>query len=330
MAKRILALPGDGVGPEVISSAVTVMNATAEDLDIVFGDIGVGAYAKTDYYLPPDTIDLATESDAIIAGEVFDKTGDPRYRDPLRILKKHLGLYCVFRKFRPLYPGRGKMDIIILTGNPDSLISVIEKDNLDGITAEKFVSNESCRKLFRMAVRIAELKQRRSILCAHRTDMFPHMDSNFVDIFYKELAASEFIIDDMDVDRVAEKMFMDPSSLDVVVCTDLYGTILSGFASGMVGGIHLTPMGTIGDSQGLFEPMHGPKPDSPEGYVNPTSAILSGAMAMDFIGMPAAAEKIRKGVRKVYASGRVTPDVGGTATTKAFTEAVSAAVRDLD
>lgn len=324
MAKRILALPGDGTGPEVIYHAVRVLNAASGDIDIVFGDIGAGAYAKTDYYLPPETIDLATESDAIIAGGVMRKPNDMRYRDPLRVLKKQLNLYAVLRKFRPLSPGAGNVDMMILTGNPDALLNVLEKENLDGIITEKFTSSDSCRKLFRMAVRVAELKRRRSILCAHRADLFPHQDSAFVDIFYKELAASEFVIDDEEVERVAERMVLDPSSLDVIVSTDVYGTVLSGVASGLVGGIRLTPVGSIGDSQGLFEPMRGPDAAGDSGYVNPTSAMLSGAMALDYIGHTDAAEAIRKAVRAAYATGDVTPDVGGTSSAKAFTDAVVA------
>ena len=91
----------------------------------------------------------------------------------------------------------------------------------------------------------------------------------------------------------------------------------------MVGGSYLTPVGSIGDSVGLFEPMHGPNLDlTDKGNVNPTSAILSAAMALDHIGMSFEAEKIRKAVRCVYSKGLVTPDLGGTATTREFTGSI--------
>jgi len=121
---------------------------------------------------------------------------------------------------------------------------------------------------------------------------------------------------------VAERMVLDPSSLDVIVSTDVYGSVLSGVASGLVGGMHLTPMGSIGDSQGLFEPMHGSNPPGDPEYVNPTSAVLSGALALDFIGFTDAADRIRDAVTAAYSGRIVTPDVGGTASAKTFTDAV--------
>ena len=310
------------MGHDVIGSAVSVMNAVAGDLEIVFGDIGMTAYEKTDHYLPPDTIDLATDADAIIAGNVIEKPNDIRYRNPLKILKKQLNLYSVYRKYFPLCQGLGVpgIDMIVMTGNPDSLLNIIEKENLDGIISEKFISRESCKKLFRKTLTIAEAKNRSRITCVHRSDMFPLSDGTFLNMFYKEFAASEFLINDMDVENFASELIMNPSSIDVIVCTDLYGATISGMAAGMVGGIYLTPMGSIGDTQGLFEPMHGPTPDTPEGMTNPTSAILSGAMALDHIGMTSKGDDIRQAVRNAYAQGKTTPDIGGTMSTKEFTD----------
>lgn len=323
-SKRILILPGDGVGPEVTTSAVTVLNAATDSLDIEFEDIGICAYDRTEQYLPAETIDRATVADAIIAGVVMD-IKDPRCRNPVRDLKKHLNLYAVERKFFPLSENLGiqGVDLILMTGNPDVLLSVVETESLDGVSAEKYLSVESCRKIFRKTMRIAEMMSRRKITCAHRSNMFPTYDGIFVSTFYKEFAASEFLIDDMDVEAIAGEFIMDPRSMDVIVSTDLYGSVLAGEAAGMVGGSYLTPMGSIGDGVGLFEPMHGPKLEMAEkGIVNPTSAILSGAMALDHIGMHKDAEDIRKAVRATYMKGCTTPDMGGTSGTDQFTGCV--------
>lgn len=324
MAKRILALPGDGAGPELISSAASVISAATADVEIVFGDVGMAAYKKTEHYLPQETMDLAIDSDAIIAGEVVKRPNDMRYRDPLRVLKKQLNLYAVMRKFYPLCDriGTKGVDLIIMTGNPDSLLNIIEKENLDGVVAEKFISNDNCKNLFKLTMRMAEIKGRHTITCAHMSEMFPHSDGVFIDLFYKELAASEFILNDEQADSIASRLVLNPSSYDVIVCTDMYGSMLSGVAAGLVGGPHLTPIGSIGDKQGMFEPMRKPAIDTVNGIVNPTSAILSGAMAMDQIGMPRIGENIRRAVRTVYQNGDVTPDVGGKATSKEFTDSI--------
>lgn len=326
MTKKILVLPGDGVGPEVISSAVDVLiEASGDGVELEYSDIGQTAYVKTSEYLPAEVVDLSTDADAIIAGVVVDTPADRMYQNPIRALKKQLNLYSVVRKFFPLCEriGVSDVDMIIINGNPDSLLNIKEIENLEGVDTHKFLSKTSCKKLFQKTMSIASMKNRKKILCAHRSKMFPASEGMFVDIFYKELAGSNFMIGDMEVDIAASEMVMDPSSFDVIVSTDIYGTVLAGVAAGMVGGSYLTPVGSMGDSQGLFEPMHGPNVGMiNKGYVNPTSAILSAAMALDFIGMSFESERIRKAVRHAYCTGIVTPDVGGTATTKEFTQSM--------
>lgn len=326
MQKKILVLPGDGVGPEVTASAIEILSQTVGDrIELLYGDIGQSAYVKTSQYLPPETVDLSTDVDAILAGVVVDNYSDRTYQNPIRVLKKQLNLYSVVRKFFPLCKklGISGIDLLLITGNPDALLNIKEVENLEGVDTNKFLSIISCKKLFQKTIRIASLMNRKGVRCAHRSTMFPASDGMFVDIFYKELAGSGFIIDDMEVDIVASELVMDPSSMDVVVSTDIYGTVLAGMAAGMVGGSYLTPVGSLGDVTGLFEPMHGPNLKMiNNGYVNPTSMILSAAMALDHVGMTVDAEKIRKAVRCVYSSGKVTPDVGGTSTTKEFTDSV--------
>ncbi|MDR0524152.1 MAG: hypothetical protein LBG62_07025 [Candidatus Methanoplasma sp.] len=326
MPKKILALPGDGVGPEVVSAAASVVEAVAGGkVEIAFADIGESAFEATGHRLPPETIDLATEADAIIAGTVADKPSDRRYGNPVRALKKQLGLYAVLRRFSPLLPapGRRPMDVFVVTGNPDALLNVTETESLDGVMMQKYLSAGSCARLFRKTAQVAEAGGRRRITCAHRAAAFPASDGLFLDRFYKEFAASEFMIGDMEVEQAAAEMVMDPGSMDVIVSTDLYGSVLAGVGAGLVGGGYLTPMGSLGDSSGLFEPMHGPRADmADKGEVNPTSAILSAAMALDQAGLRAEAEAVRASVRSAYARGAVTPDAGGSLGTAGFCDEV--------
>jgi isocitrate/isopropylmalate dehydrogenase len=211
----------------------------------------------------------------------------------------------------------------MISGNPDSLLSVSETESLDGVMSQRFLSVNSCRKLFAKTLRVSDAMSRKKITCVHRTSLFPDSDGLFLDLFYKESAGSGFLIDDMEVDAAASELIMSPASLDVLVSTDMYGAVLGGIGAGMVGGGYLTPVGSLGDSIGLFEPMHGPRPEmASKNSVNPTSAILSGAMALDHIGMTSKSEKIRKAVRAVYADGRITSDIGGTMSTDGFTAAV--------
>ena len=331
MTKKILALPGDGVGPEVTSASIDVIRtATGDAVEILYGDIGITALEKTDNYLPAETVDLATDVDAIIAGVVIEQHNDRAYQNPIRVLKKQLGLYTIMRKFFPLRKGPGipEIDLILMTGNSDALLNITETESLDGVNTQKFQSVNSCKKLFRKSMQIAELKQRRKITCAHRMSIFPESDGMFRDLFYEEMAGSRFLMEDMEIELAASELVMDPSSMDVIVSTDTYGVALAGVAAGMVGGSYVTPMGSLGETIGLFEPMHGPKLKlADSGKVNPTSAILSGAMALDYIGMTRESEMIRNAVYTAYSNKDVTPDVGGTQSTEGFVKAVIDAMR---
>lgn len=322
MTKRILILPGDGAGCGHIEAAVAIIVAAAEDVELVRGDIGLSAYSRTDRYLPQETLDLAASSDAILAGTVVGRPQDPHYRDPLKTLKIQLNLSASVRRFRPLREGlgHGDIDLIIITGNPDSLQNVIEKDSIDGVVSEKSVSADMCRRLFSLARRTAEAGGRRSLLCTHRSDLFPRSDSMFVEMFRKELSGSGLEVSEAEIEDTAARLVSDPASLDVIVANEIHGSVLAGVAAGMVGGGRLTPRGSIGDGIGLFEPVY--RPDGAECPDNPTSAILSGAMALDHIGMPEAGDRIRDAVRAVYRRGTVTADVGGSASSEEFTDAV--------
>ncbi|MDR0309237.1 MAG: hypothetical protein LBH88_00545 [Candidatus Methanoplasma sp.] len=325
MTKKVLVLPGDGVGPEVTASAVSILEQAAGGrIEIIYGDIGRSAHVKTSKYLPADTVSLAMDVDAIIVGGVIPPSGRS-YQNPVRELKKQLNLYSVVRKFLPLCGSIGTqgVDLLVVNGNPDSILNVIETESLEGVNTHNFLSRVSCEKLFRKTAQLSSMMGRKKITCAHRISMFPLLNGMFVDLFYKELTGSGFYLDDMEIDEAASELVMSPQSMDVIVSTDMFGTVLAGVAAGMVGGSYLTPVGSIGDHAGLFEPMHGPNQVmAGKGMVNPTSAILSGAMAMDHLGMPSEAEKIRKAVRCVYVKGTVTPDVGGTATAEELTGSV--------
>lgn len=334
MTKKVLVLPGDGIGPAVTSSAVNIlMNAVGEGIDISYGDIGQSAFVKTAEYLPAETVSLAADADAIIVGGVIDTPSDRTYQNPIRALKKQLNLYSVVRKFSPLCRDLGVqgIDLLVITGNPDSLLSVVETESIDGVNVHRFLSTASCKRLFQKAARISTNMNRKKITCAHRTSVFPRMDGMFREQFYKELAGLGFFINDLEVGEAAEELVKDPSTMDVLISTEMYGELFSGLAAGMVGGSYLTPVGSIGNDSGLFEPMHGPNPKLiKDEFANPTSAILSAAMALDSMGMSSEAERVRMAVKHIYAGGGVTPDVGGKATTKGFTDSVIKALNHTD
>jgi homoisocitrate dehydrogenase len=130
-------------------------------------------------------------------------------------------------------------------------------------------------------------------------------------------------VQDIIVDNCAMQLVMRPERFDVIVTTNLLGDILSDLTAGLVGGLGLAPSANIGDTTAVFEPVHGSAPDiAGQGIANPTAAILSAAMMLDYLGEKEAARKVERAVDLALEEGPLTPDLGGNATTKAFTEAV--------
>ena len=211
MPKKVLILPGDGVGKEITDAATSVLEAVTGDAEILHGRIGASAYEKTGYYLPPETMELAAKSDAIIATPVLNRAIEKNYRDPLATLRKQLDMSSVLRKFQPLGDGIGVsgLDCMLINCNPQTVGTSKEVETLNGVSVEYYIDAGGCRKVFRMGERIATAKQRRKITCLRDLELNPYSDAMFADLFYKEFAASEFIIDDMDVADATSKLIMD-------------------------------------------------------------------------------------------------------------------------
>ena len=325
MLKKVLILPGDGVGREVTNAAVAILRAVS-DIDIEFAKIGASAYEKTGYHLPPEPMDAASKADAIIATPVYNRTTERKYRDPLATLRKQLDMSTVLRKFQPLGDGIGVqgLECMLISCNPQVVGSSNEIETLKGVSVESYVDAIGCRRVIRMAGHIAATKNRRKIVCLRDLELNKYTDSMFTDIFYEELAASEFVISDMDVSEALSNLIMDPSLADVIITPVPYSNAISGVLTGMCGGAYLTSVGYLGDTGGIFMPMHGPVESLKDtDTVNPTGCILAAAMVLDHFELNIEADKIRNAVRSAYRKGMKTQDVGGELSTSEFTYRVS-------
>ncbi len=326
MPKKVLVLPGDGVGKEITDAAVSVMEAVTSEIEVLPGRIGASAYEKTGYYLPPKTMELAAKSDAIIATPVLNHAAEKNYRDPLATLRKQLDMGSVLRKFQPLSDSIGVsgLDCILINCNPHTVGTSKEVETLNGVSVESYIDAAGCRKVFKIGERIATAKQRHKITCLRDLELNPYSDAMFVDLFYKEFAASEFVIDDMDIAEAMSKLVLDPSFADVIVTPVPYSNAVSGVLTGMCGGAYLTCVGYLSETSGMFMPLHGPVEYlAGTDIVNPTGCMLAAAMALDTIGLNLEADKIRNAVRSAYRKGMKTKDVGGDLSTSEFTYRVT-------
>jgi len=353
MSHNIAVLPGDGIGPEIVEQAVRVLRALDLPLEIREAPVGGAAYEAFQHPLPPATLDLAKQSDAILFGAVGDWKYDslPRELRPEQAilgLRKALGL---FANLRPaiLYPELANasslkpevvsgLDILIVReltgdiyfGSPRGV-----RNAPDGAFAGEREGYDTMRYAVPEIRRIARIgfeaaRKRGKKLCSVDKANVLETSQLWRDIVTE--TASEYPdveLSHMYVDNAAMQLVRAPRAFDVVVTGNLFGDILSDEAAMLTGSIGMLPSASLNESgQGLYEPSHGSAPDiAGQGVANPLATILSAAMMLRYsLDQAAAAERIERAVRKVLADGLRTADIHEAGTTKVGTAAMGDAV----
>jgi 3-isopropylmalate dehydrogenase len=336
MTKRVLILPGDGIGPEIVAEAVKLLDHLAgEGLDIELdeGLVGGAAYDATGTPLPETTLAMAREADAVLLGAV----GGPKW-EPLEIAvrpeKGLLGLRAglgLFSNLRPaiLYPQLAAasslrpeivagLDIMIVReltggiyfGQPRG-IRTLENGERQGFNTLVYAEHE-IERIVRSACEIAMKRGRR--LCSvdkanvlECTELWREVASRVVKEEYPEVELSH-----MYVDNAAMQLVKWPKQFDVMVTTNMFGDILSDAAAMLTGSIGMLPSASLNEKgQGMYEPIHGSAPDiAGKGIANPLATILSVAMMLRYsLDAPELAERIERAVEAVLDRGLRTPDI---------------------
>ncbi|MFN3440656.1 MAG: 3-isopropylmalate dehydrogenase [Acidovorax sp.] len=350
---KIAVLPGDGIGPEIVSEAVKVLEALELPFEMESALVGGVAYDAHGHPLPEATLKLAKESDAILFGAVGDWKYDTLDR-PLRPeqailgLRKNLGLFANFRpaicyeqlvsasSLKPeLIAG---LDILIIReltgdiyfGQPRGR-RVATDGHFPG-AEEAFdtmrYSRPEIERIAHVAFQAARKRSNKvtSVDKANVLETFQFWKDVVTDV-HKEYPDVE--LQHMYVDNAAMQLVKAPKAFDVVVTGNMFGDILSDEASMLTGSIGMLPSASLNSSnQGLYEPSHGSAPDiAGKGVANPLATILSAAMMLRFsLNQEAAAQRIEAAVQKVLAQGLRTPDIYSEGTTKVGTAQMGDAV----
>ena len=349
MSRRIVLLPGDGVGPEVTAAARAVLEAADArfGLDLSFAEhlVGGAAIDATGEPLPAATLAAAQAADAVFLGAVGGPrwTSGPRPEAGLLALREALGL---FANLRPV-----AIDEALIDRSPLKIEAVRDLDLLivreltSGLYfGERTRTATSASDLCTYTVEEIERVARVAFHAARaRTSRVTSIDkANVLETsrLWREtvtrLHTEEFADVALDhglVDSAALQLVLDPQSFCVILTENLFGDILSDQAAGLVGSIGLLGSASLGErSPGLFEPIHGSAPAlAGQGLVNPVGAIRSAAMMLRYgLKEPAAADAIESAVTKTLASGPLTPDLGGSGTTARLTHEIVAAVAGRD
>jgi 3-isopropylmalate dehydrogenase len=352
---RIAVIEGDGIGPEVIASAVEVLGAAERHdggfaLDFRFVPAGAGTYLEMGAALPGATLEACREADAILLGAC----GLPGVRYPdgteiipqvtLRIvLELYAGIRPAFRLAGVASPlaGEPALDFVVVRENTEGIFAslgggIVLGDSL--ATDTQVITRRGTERVVRAAFELARRRGRAAprVTCVDKANILRSFA--FFRKVFDEVAAGypDVAADHMYVDAAAMELVLRPGRFDVLVTENLLGDILSDLAAALMGGLGVAPSADLGDRHAVFQPCHGTAPDiAGQGMANPVAAILSGVMLLDYLAdrdgdaaPRAAARRIEAAVATALADGSArTVDIRGQAETRRATRAIIAALR---
>ena len=325
---RVAVIPGDGIGPEVMSAAVSVLRVMEErsgKFEFEFTEHMAGdAYkAKTGVAMTEETFEAVKASDACLFAAVGETA-----KEVIIPLRQRLNLYANIRpaKVYPNVPNvKGQMDMMMVRENTECLYKRIQDGGPDWGVALRVITRQASERIAKYAFELARREGRKRVTCVHKSNMMETTCGLFQDSCRKVAAGySDIAYNEEIVDACAMKMVMYPERFDVVVTTNLFGDILSDLAAGVVGGLGMAPSANIGDKMAVFEPVHGSAPDiAGKGIANPIAQLLSAGMMLDWLGEKKAAKALEASVVEVLKEGKaLTPDLRGTAKTADVAKAV--------
>lgn len=328
MAFKITLIPGDGIGPEVTGATCRILEAAGAPVEWDVCIAGEQAAAEQGNPMPDSVLESIRKNRVGLKGPLGTPKGKG-YRSANVALRQSLTLYTGWRPVVSL-PGVKSLyedvDIVVLRENTEGLYTGIEHEVTPGtIVSLKVSSRGAAARIARWAFEYACNAGRRRITVCHKKSVVPLADGAFTEEFFRVGEEYPFIQqDEMSLDEVAMGLTHDPSGFDVLLLENLYGDIISDLCAGLVGGLGVVPGANVGDRVAVFEAVHGTAPDiAGKGVANPLAVLLSGCLMMDYVGERDVARRVRSAVEGVLLEGtHVTRDLGGTADTNTFTEAV--------
>src|SRR5437879_4201773 len=325
---RITLIPGDGIGPEVASAVVRIIDAAGVPIEWEEHIAGQQALDKFGQSLPDGVRQSIERNKVGLKGPIATPVGKG-FTSVNVGLRKALDLYANLRPIRalPNIPCRNpELDLVVVRENTESLYSGLEHEIIPGVVESlKIITEKASTRIAHFAFDYALREKRKKITCVHKANIMKLSDGLFLRCFHKvgedhpEIEAEDKI-----VDNASMQLVMRPEQFDILLCENLYGDIVSDLCAGLIGGLGLVPGANIGEKGAVFEAVHGSAPDiAGKGIANPTALLQSAILMLTHIEEREAAEKIESALLKVFEEGKVrTRDIGGSATTDEFADAV--------
>ncbi len=328
MKHTITLIPGDGIGLEV-SAAVKKILAAAQ-VDITWDEIAArGEFERRGIdFMKSGVVESIRKNGVALKGPMATAVagGAPSINVGLR---QALQLYANLRPVKNLEGVQSKfqnVDIVLVRENTEDLYAGLEHTVVPGVVESlKIITEKASTRIAKYAFEYARKFGRKKIHAIHKANIMKLSDGLFLESVRKVAPAyPEVEYKEIIVDNACMQMVLNPHQFDMLLLTNLYGDIMSDLAAGLVGGLGVVPSGNIGESVAIFEAVHGTAPDiAGKGIANPTALLMSAILMLDYINEPVAARKIETALHKVYREGKsLTRDVGGTASTVEFTDAL--------
>ena len=332
---KISLITGDGIGPELSDSAISVLNTIQEKYGIEFEIsklvAGDKALEQTGKALPDDVVETIKNSDVCLKAPVGESAADV-----IVVLRRMLDLYANIRpsKSYPHMPAlRDDIDMVIVRENTEDLYTGKEFSLGDSAIALRIISEDASKRIAKYAFETA--KQRNSmkkVTCVHKSNVMRVTDGLFAKACIEvSKDYPEIKFEEMYVEACAMNLIRQPEKFDVVVTTNLFGDILSDESSQVVGGLGMAPAANLGDTFALFEPVHGAAFDiAGQNIANPSSFLLSIKMMLDWLGAKhndpkcfEMSKKLESTIFDLVKTGIKTKDIGGDKTTTEFTKQIT-------
>jgi isocitrate dehydrogenase (NAD+) len=327
-SRTVTLIKGDGIGPEVADAVLTILEAAGASLRFEEVLVGEKALEREGDLLPERALESIRRNGVALKGPVTTPVGKGFASINVR-LRKTLDLYANLRPVKNM-PGIASrfenVDLIVVRENTEDLYSGLEHTVVPGVVESlKIITEAASTRIARFAFEYARRHGRKRVTAIHKANIMKLSDGLFLDCF-RRVAGDypDIMAEDRIVDAACMRLVMSPETFDVLLMENLYGDIMSDLAAGLVGGLGLVPGANLGPTAAIFEAVHGTAPDiAGSDRANPTALLLSAILMLEHLDLPEHAGRVRRALEASFAAGIRTPDVGGSAGTKAFARAVA-------
>ncbi len=331
-ARKVVLIPGDGIGTEITEVAKEVISASGADIEWIPRSAGASAIEKHGEVLPEITLEAIREHKVALKGPCMTPIGGGFSSVNVQ-LRKELDLYAAVRPVRTMDGVETKfsdVNIVIVRENTEGLYSGVENVVSPGVVMSMKVATEkSCERIAKWSFEYAKRRNRKKVTVFHKANIMKITDGLFIakskeaSEQYPDIEYEEYIID-----AGCMKLIQDPTRFDVLLLENLYGDVMSDLCAGLVGGLGVVPGANISDEYSVFEAVHGSAPDiAGLEIANPLAIIMSGVMMLNHLAdtegredMREAAERIKTAYNTVLSEGRTTRDLGGDLNTPDFAQ----------